>query len=168
MAPPTWIVGQVLASADVNNWFVPLAGIKTADTSRASTTTAANDPDLIVQLAANATYEWVAWLYYEGGTQGASDLKLDWSSVPAGATIRGSATYVNASGGAVTEIAFTNGGTLAVGTNGGGAVRGIRAIGTIVTSSTASGFAVKWAQNTSSGTATIVHAGSILRAQRVS
>jgi hypothetical protein len=164
-----WNVGDVLASADMNTWTVPLVGLKASDTSRASNTTAANDPDLIVQLAANATYEWRTWINYEGGTQGSSDLKIQFTSVPSGATLRGSATYVNASGGAVVEVYVTSGGgSLAAGTNGGGAIRGFRAVGTIVTSSTASGFAISWAQNTSSGTATVVHAGSILKAWRVS
>jgi hypothetical protein len=168
LPPPTWSVGQVLTASDVDSWFVPLVGYKASDTSRTSTTTAANDADLIIQLAANAIYEWRCWLNYEGGTQGSSDLKLDWSSIPAGATLRGSATYVNASGGAVTEVYISGGGgSIAAGTNGAAAIRGFRALGTIVTSAAASGFAVKWAQNTSSGTSTILHAGSILKAWRV-
>lgn len=168
MPPPTWTVGQVLASADVNSWFVPLVGIKTSDTSRSNTVAQTNDPDLTVTLAANATYEFRMWLNYEGGTQGSSDLKMG-MAVPASATARTSCTYVNNSGGATVEVYYASGGTaLALGTNGAGNIRGFRMVGTVVTAGTSGSLVLSWAQNTSSATATIIHTGSILKAWRVS
>src|ERR1700733_4519961 len=106
---PTWTPGEVLASADVNSWFVPLAGYKAGSTSRASTTAQSNDPDLIITVAANAIYEFVLWLNYEGGTQGSSDLKMG-LAVPASASAVTSATYVNNSGGATVEVYYASGG----------------------------------------------------------
>jgi hypothetical protein len=164
--PPTWSVGEVLASADVNSWFVPLVAIKASDTSR-STTSQTNDPDLVITVAANATYEFRLWLNYEGPAQGTADLKLG-LSVPASATARTSNTYVNSSGGSVVEGYYASGGTALVpGTNGSGNIRGFRMVGTLVTSSTSGSLALSWAQNTASGSTTI-HTGSILKAWRVS
>ena len=146
----------------MNNWFVPIPRVKAADTSRASATTESNDPDLSMTVAANSTY-WVdLFLNYEGGTQGAADLKLGFA-VPASATLRSSADYVNSSGGAVTEVYYTSGGAALIpGTNGAGNIRGLSLRGTLITAGSSGTFALSWAQNTSSGTATILHTGSAL------
>lgn len=167
MAAPTWTVGQVLAAADVNTWFVPLIGVKASDTSRSNTVAQTNDPDLTVAVAANATYRILMWLNYEGGTQGASDLKIG-MAVPASATLRTSCTYVNASGGAVVEVYYASGGTALIpGTNGPGNIRGFRMVGTLITGASSGSLAVSWAQSTSSATATTLHTGSVLEAWRI-
>ena len=167
MAIPTWSVGEVLASADVNSWFVPLIGYKASDTSRSSTTSQTNDPDLIVAVAANAVYYFDLWLNYEGSTQGSSDLKLG-MAVPASATLKSSASYVNSSGGSVVEVYYNNGAAALVpGTNGAGNIRGFYMKGTVAISSTSGNVALSWAQNTSSGTATVLHAGSALKLRRI-
>src|SRR5215472_4200123 len=141
--------------------FAPLNAYKTADTGRTSTTTATADPDLSIPVVANAWYKWELWLNYEGFTQGSSDLKVG-LGIPAGSTVRGSAEYTNASGGTVVEIYWT-GGALQVGTNGAGAIRGFNSRGTLQMGGTAGSFTLNWAQNTSSGTATIVHTGSYMQ-----
>ena len=97
MATKQWNVGDVLSAADLNSWAVPLAAVKVVDTSRASTTTLANDPELSLAVAANVIYRFWAYLDYEGGTTGSSDIK--WSfSVPAGATLRYQMIAVNTAG----------------------------------------------------------------------
>jgi hypothetical protein len=157
----------VLASADVNNWFVPLIGLKASDTSRSNTITQTNDPDLSVAVAANASYRVLMWLGYEGGTQGASDLKLG-MVVPASATLRSSATYITQAGTSFTEAYYASGGAaLTPGTNGSGNIRGFRLLGTLITSSTSGSLALSWAQNTSSASATVLHTGSVLEAWRI-
>ena len=55
-----------------------------------------------------------------------------------------------------------------VGTNGAGIVQEASMRGSIVVSTTAGNVQLKWAQGTSSGTGTIVHAQSSLKLQRVS
>lgn len=139
----------------------PLAAYKGADETVTSSAVLQNDDALFVTVAANATYKFQLWLNYEGGTQGSSDLKIGWS-LPSGATIKGSATYINASGGSVVEVYFTNASTLAAGTNGAASIRGFFAKGTLAVSSTGGTMQLQWAQNTSSGTGTIVHSGSEL------
>jgi hypothetical protein len=83
LAIPVWTPGQVLASADVDAWFVPVPSYKTSLTSRTSTTLTA-DPDLTISVAANAVYEVRAMIGYQNPT-GAS--AFSWSfTFPSGAT----------------------------------------------------------------------------------
>lgn len=144
----------------------PLAAYKTADETVTSSTTLQADDQLFIALLANATYSWDLWLNYEGGTQGSSDLKTGWS-LPASASLKGSAEYVNNAGSSIVEVYFTGASTLAPGTNGSGQVRGFTARGTITTSATAGNMQLEWCQNTVSATGTIVHAGSVLRAWQI-
>ena len=69
MAPPTWVPGQVLAAADVNSWFVPLAAYKTNPTTR-TTLTVTPDPDLTLTMAPSAFYEVNAGIGYNCASNG--------------------------------------------------------------------------------------------------
>lgn len=168
MAPPTWVVGQVLTAADVNNWFVPLCVTKLSDQSKTSNTTIAADTELFLPVAVSATYWFTFSIDFEGGTQNASDIKFNWT-VPAGTTLRyhsvreglvaGTANVVNCQTG--TDV-------VAAGTKGAGNLCGTSGWGTLLTAGTAGNITFQWAQNTSSATATIVHAQSVLMLQRVS
>ncbi|MFI1889809.1 hypothetical protein [Streptomyces jumonjinensis] len=60
---------------------LPLTARKTADTSRAATTTAAPDPHLYFDVAAGGVYTLSGWISYDGPA--AADLTLDFSA-PAG------------------------------------------------------------------------------------
>lgn len=166
MGIPTWTVGEVLSSSDVNTWFVPLAVTKTADQSVTSSTTLVNDNELLLSLAANAVYEFRCTLDYEGGTQGASDLKWGWS-VPSGTIMRYTRIGIDTAGASTAGFMTTESSTVAGGTAGAGSLKGVLMDGVIDTGSTAGTLQLKWAQNTSSATATIVHALSKLIAQRV-
>ena len=166
MPPPTWTVGQVLAAADVNSWFVPLVAVKGSDQSVTSSTTLVGDTALFVPLAASCTYEVRCMIDYEGGTRNSSDLK--WSfSVPGGSTMHYAANFVGP-GGSTNVQMLTGTSTNAAGTNGAGVVQALTINGLINVSSTAANLSFTFAQNTSNGTATIVHATSYLIAQRVS
>jgi hypothetical protein len=166
MAIPTWTPGEVLASADVNSWFVPLAAVKASDTSRTSTTTLANDPDLTLAVAANCTYVFDMYLDFEGDTTGNGDLKWKWA-VPASTTMRFGIAYSTTSPAVSVSNSFTQASTVSAASNGAGTLQGLSARGTIVTSAAAGNVVLQWAQNTSSGTATIVHAQSHLYAFRI-
>jgi hypothetical protein len=164
---PTWAVGQVLASSDVNQWFVPFAVVKPGDTSRASNTAVASDPDLTIPgLLANASYEFYCYLNYEGGTQGASDIQWTWA-VPASATLRYGLESVNTAGAVTVGVTHAGADVPSARTNGAGNLLAIYMSGTLVLAGTGGAITLQWAQNTSSATATIVHAQSLLRLRRL-
>src|SRR5262249_36210252 len=147
-------------SADVNNWFVPIVGLKTGDTSRASNTTPSADPDLSVTVAASATYELRAMLVYQAN-HSPGDLQIQWS-LPSGATLIWSlGNFPQASGVSVGTFTWNS---LVTGTNaslsGAGAGTSVAAeiSGTLTISSTSGTAALQWAQFGSSGTATIMKA----------
>lgn len=168
MAVKSWSVGDVLSAADMNAWTVPQVAYKTSDTSHASTTTLTPDPALSVTVAANATYTFGTTLWYEGGTQGSSDFKWQFTG-PSGASLLYSAYNLTTSGTASTA-SYNQSGLATVGqagTNGAGAIRVVYGFGSFTTSSTAGSLALTWAQNTSSGTATILHTGSWISLQRI-
>jgi hypothetical protein len=170
MPIPTWSVGQVLASADVNNWFVPLAAFKPSLQAVTSSTTLVNDTQLFLPVAANAQYFFLLYLSYDGGTQGSSDLKFQFTG-PSGGNASFSYLYYPTSGGvgANTNIArTTNLSTpVPIGTDGAGVLLVAYMIGTLTTASTSGTLQFQFAQNTSSATATTVHTGSALIAHRI-
>ena len=145
----------------------PLAVVKPSDESVTSSTTLQNDNDLVVAVSANASYLFYCYLDYEGGTGGSSDLKFEWV-VPSGATLRFSLIGTDASN--ATLIATTKSDTTAYTLRSAGAatLQAATMVGTLVTSSSSGNLQLEWAQNTSSGTATKVHAQSFLSLWQVS
>src|SRR6266699_774767 len=83
MPTKQWNVGDALTASDMNLWTGPLAIIKPADTSRTSNTTLADDPDLIVPVAASTTYNIHGQVFYDGAAN--TDMKFTFT-IPAGAT----------------------------------------------------------------------------------
>jgi hypothetical protein len=170
--PPTWAVGQVLAAADVNNWFIAQSVVKPSDESVISSTTLQFDNDLTVPITANASYTFMCYLDYEGNTPTNGDLKWVWV-LPTGATLRYNPVYTNAtttlnvSIGTTVAGSTTMSGVLAAGTNGAGNLRGLTMTGSLIVGSTPGSLSLQWAQNTSSSTATIIHAQSTLTIVRV-
>ncbi len=172
--PRTWVVGEVVTAALMNaeirdqlNALItlqPISAVKSADTGRASTTSLAADPHLVLAVAASATYLLDGWLEYDGAF-GAGDLKADWS-LPSGATIRWG-LHANASGDTTQKYATTTGPAataLTAGTYGVGAVaNAARPAGFLTIGATAGNATFRWAQNSSNGTATTLRAGSWLR-----
>ena len=145
---------------------LPLTVMKPSDQSLTSNTTLANDTALVLPVSvANANYLFDCYLDYEGGTQGASDIKWQWT-VPSGATLRYNAVLVGPGGG-FTQNTYLAGSTVVAGTNGAGNLRGIIMTGSLDMSSTTGSLQRQWAQNSSSATPTIVHAQSSLRLVRV-
>ena len=99
MAAPTWVVGQVLAAADVNNWFVTLAAIRTTNSSQIKSTTLTNDSVLFVPVAANAAYEF---RFYLNAASASTTSGAQFAfTFPAGATGSYSGTIDNAGGGSI-------------------------------------------------------------------
>jgi hypothetical protein len=161
---PNWLAGNRITAGQLNA-MLPLAVTKPADEPVTSSTVMQNDNDLVLAVAANAAYTFSCYLNYEGGTINASDIKWQWV-LPAGAHM----TYWSASespGGTLvaqlTNIESTVG---AAATNGAGNLRAVYMYGGVQTSSTAGNLQLQWAQNSSSATATIVHAKSTLTLDR--
>jgi hypothetical protein len=154
------------------NWTVVGVGqtitvIKSADESVTSSTTLQNDDHLVASLAANATYIVDGFLMIFGSSASAGDLKLDFT-IPSGATMKYTSFGVVASSPAVQYEATVNANTTArvVGTNG-SADMGCNIRAYITVSSTSGNVQLRWAQNSSNGTATGLRAGSHLRFTRI-
>lgn len=156
--------GSRITASDVAG-VAPLAVIKGADQSLASSTAMQNDDALFLPVAANAGYLVECLLNYEGGTHGSSDLKWEFTG-PSGATmvytfvaypVSGSIAAGNVNMGAATGLS-------GVGTAGTNGAQNLAVImrGTLITGGTAGTLQLQWAQDTSSATATIVRAQSML------
>ncbi len=144
----------------------PLAAYKSTDQSVTSSTVLVNDSALFLSVLASATYKFILDLDYEGATQGTGDIKTAWS-LPAGATMRYNRISLDQTGASTVGFMNNEGNTPIMGTNGAGALRGACMSGTITTSTTAGTVQFRWAQNTSNGTATIVHATSRMKLRRI-
>jgi hypothetical protein len=147
-----------------------LFAYKTANTSRASTTTATADPHLTFTVAANTTYTLSGFLVYDG--LDTADLKFGFTA-PAGAT--GSwwpgaadssmnALAFAARWGALTDVTSS---VMTVGAQGAGTILAAAPKGLVITSGTPGTFSLVWAQGSSSATATILRAHSWLRLDRM-
>src|SRR5262245_3251832 len=169
MAVPTWTTGQVLTASDVNTWFVPISAIKTANESVTSSTTLQNDDHLVIALAANSTY-WVnITLIIDGATGG--DFKADFTG-PAGATPLLHVDGHNLSAAATTDDAITLmetfGDVIHIGTLGVGSHTAVSMRGPVSIAGTAGNMQLRWAQETSSASATRILTGSAMWARRIS
>lgn len=165
MAMKVWNVGDVLTASDMNIWVVPRAVVKPSDQSLTSTTTMVNDTALVLPVDANATYDIHGFLLYEGGVQNSSDMKIQWT-FPAGLTMYYQLVGID-TGGVIRSATHTQATVPTIGSNGAG-TRIVQSVnGTVIVSSTAGNLQLQWAQNTSSGTATIMHAMSHLQLHRI-
>jgi hypothetical protein len=147
-----------------------LFAYKPSNTSRASTTSATADPHLTFTVEANATYTLSGFLVYDG--LDTADLKFGFTA-PAGTTGSwwpGAAdSSMNALAysprwGALTDVTTA---TMAVGAQGAGTILAAAPKGLVITSGTPGTFSLVWAQNSSSGTATILRTHSWLRLDRM-
>ena len=145
-----------------------VAARKSASTSRASTTTMANDPHLTFTVSPG-TYLLDAFLMYDADA--AADLKLGWAGPasttgawwPGGADSGAAALATSPRWGALSDITTS---TLPVGAVGAGTIMACRPVGTVII--TASGtFALMWAQQATSATPTVLRGQSTLQMKRI-
>lgn len=141
---------------------MPIAAIKTTNRSVANSTTPADDNELVIPLTANKTTKFVGTLFISGNANGDFRMIMD---APTGATITYSVSggnlesgqnvtgSTNGSGGTSTVISIVNNGALQI----------ILFNGSVINGSTAGNLKLRWAQGTTSGTATIVYAGSYMQ-----
>ena len=173
MPLPTWVPGEVLASADVNSYFVPTAVVKPSTTARASNTTLTADPALSITLAAGGLYEIRCMIFYNGANA-AGYLSWDWT-VPSTGFFVYEALYAIEGGGGDQGYQI---GTIAGGYNAASTVNGPAwTSGTsqawcawmtgIAGGGTGGAMTFNWAQTASNGTATSVQQNSYIVATRI-
>jgi hypothetical protein len=170
VAAPIFVTGDVPTASQVNSWFVNTTWArKPNNTDRASTTTFTDDPDLFVNVAANAVYEIRCSLLIHSSNIAAGDFKMKFTA-PTGAVML--ATLFGYDAAATTNNGIVGAG-LTLNTSGSlGAVsiaepwNPAQVSGTLVTSASAGLFTLQWAQNTSSATVTRLQQHSFISLTR--
>lgn len=172
---PVFTAGQKLTAAALQQ-LAPIRLMKAADQSVTSSTTVVNDNDLVVPVAANATYDFDGFIFWIGNETGKIKFGMN---APTGATLDWGllAGYDGDTG-------FNTGGThgaaqfwlkQAQTTFPTGTIQYAASTalltgllkGRITTGSTAGNLTLQWAQFVSNATSTTLKAGSWLHAQRV-
>lgn len=143
----------------------PFTVIKPADQNYASATLA-SDSALLQPLAANASYIFVAFFAYEGGTSGSADMKWAFTG-PAGFAMHYQVIGVSAGGGNSQGFLKTAAGFTA-NTSGAGVLWGQTLIGSVTNGSAPGTLQAQFAQNTANAVNTIIHAGSAMALIRTS
>jgi hypothetical protein len=163
---PAIAAGQRITASLLTS-MLPVFVTKAADEPATSSTTLQNDDELFLTLSASATYALDGYLITAGATVTTGDLKIDWT-VPSGTTMKYTSFGVVVSSPAVQYEATVNASSTArpIGTNGSSDM-GVPVRAVIITSTTAGTLQLRWAQNTSSATPTIIRAGSWLRLTRI-
>lgn len=174
--PKTWAVGTAnkATASDFNthirdnlNWLYRTQARKTANESVTSSTALQDDDHLTLSIAANENWLYEFFLPCNGATAG--DFKFA-IAVPAGASGvwggigPGVATATNIQ--AVAASAFGDANPLSFGGTGADSV--IRLQATVLNGGTAGNVNLRWAQDTSSGTASIIYAGAYQMGHRIS
>lgn len=158
MPIPVWTVGEVLASADVNSWFVPLSAVATTDQSITNNSVAVTDNALALPVAAGCIYRVDLFIRCNGPAANNFDCEF---SGPSGSGLSGTAT--NAGSGDINFGAVWEG----VATTGTGNDLTFVFTGTAIIGSTAGTFQFLFGQGSSSATATTRRARSRLALQRL-
>lgn len=173
MAFPDWLAGQLITADDLNDRQSRTI-YKAAQESVTSSTTLQDDNDFVFELEANTIYTLESYLIYSGvidGGTGAGGLKLQFTG-PTGATANW--TNFGANTGSVAAVtqynvvaeALSAGAPRSVPTNA-AVTMTCQPKGVVVTAGTAGDLTLRWAQNTSNATPTIMHAYSWMRLKKV-
>jgi hypothetical protein len=169
---PDIAVGQRI-TADLLTSMLPIVISKTTATTRPSTTTISDDPDLVVPVLANASYFIEMFIRY--ATTSAAGFKDNWT-VPA-STSTANRGVIGAGSTQVDTAADNDGGRFGV--HGYGTALGfgdrnsvsnqllIVQTGVVTTAGTAGNVSYAWAQEVSTAVNTAVSAGSFIRATRI-
>jgi hypothetical protein len=180
-AYPTLLAGQRITASLLRAMQSQVAR-KTADTSITASTTPVADPHITFSVEANAVYVWTGWVKYDGATGGDVLLSFnapsgalgEWTGHGAGITVIGAASTPTLE----TDTVRTNGYMIRTESNDVTQSRSFGALGvgnaltvdikgTLRVSSTAGTFALTWAQNASSATATTLYTDSYISLQRI-
>lgn len=161
--------GQKPTGAELNRFLMQQAHvIKAANESVTSSTTPQTDDHLVLQVTANTDYWVQAFIIYNGATAG--DLQIGWGA-PTGATFDWVSDGLSVAATTTTdEVSRTAQGVSNlpnVGAAGSGVLCVVAPKGLLRVGSNSGQLRLRWAQGTSSGTATQVMANSFLMARRL-
>lgn len=169
---PPMIAGQTM-TADLFTAYQDDWVFKQVTTTRASTTTFADDPELQYPLVGGATYRIDLLLHVASNT--AAQVKTNWN-IPTGASGlkecwgADAATTLNGTAGGTPRSGvhqLTN--SVAYGDrNNGATLQHLITEGAVLTTLGAGTFALQWAQNASNATGTIMAIGSYMKIRRLS
>lgn len=147
--------------------------LKTGDESVTSSTSLQNDDQLFLPLSANAKYIFNGYLVYTGALDPAGGLSLQftvpsgssglWTNFGTNANVSPSVVNYN-----VVAESFGSGSPRGVGSVGSGTTMSCQPRGYISTSTTSGNLQLRWAQNVSDATSTVVKTGSWLQVVRFS
>lgn len=168
MAAPIINTGDVPPASLINSWFVNVGfAIKTSDTSRASTTTLADDPHLTIPVAASATYHTDVVLFHN--SQPAGDFKFTFVG-PTSSVFSYAGATVTLAGSVYTDDNVFYSDISDVQNSGGIAGVWVPIIiqGMLITSGTSGNFKLQWAQVTSNAGNSTLKTNSYINVRRVS
>ena len=153
-------------TADELNALGPLSAVRASTQSITSHTGYTNDDTLFLPLDADATYFVECNMYYTAATGG--DFKYTFN-IPSGATGFQSPTRQNLSGAFAGGFAvlWTDTSTTTAGQGQGGSTVMLVYASGILTTASGGTLQLQWAQNSSSGTATVMQVNSALNAWRL-
>jgi hypothetical protein len=168
---PVWNPGQDI-TADALNMMLPQTYWKAVSEDRVSTTTLADDADLVAPLLANAVYHVTMYLHY--AATNACRLKTQWR-VPSGVT--GNRSCLGADQGQILSVTSGGQGRFGVHLYSTPSTYGTRDSSSnqcfaiedaiVTTGSTAGTLALQWAQATSGVDITRMGAGSYMEVKRL-
>ena len=147
-------------------WATPSAGAtiksvrKSSNQSVTSSTTLVNDSQLKFAVEANTTYLFNIWLWVYAA-DGTPDIKLTVVG-PSGSTLYWSPSTYYATSDGTNALGTVNAGTVTLNAFVDANERNQLYFGSILNGATAGDVTLQWAQNTSSGTATTIKAGSYI------
>jgi hypothetical protein len=146
----------------------PVSASRTSDLARTHVTAYTDDPVLqLLNLQANAQYVFWAELGYTGGT-GAGEGDITWKFRVSGSTTMSYGAVRNNSNGTFSgAFGFAATETVTGQTQGTGQLMIATLQGTIFTGAAPAYAVLQWAQNTDTGTATTMKAGSFMRAAKL-
>jgi hypothetical protein len=139
--------------------------VKASDQGVTNSATLVNDSELLFAVAASTTYQFEAYLICNAAGNNATDCKVTFT-VPAGATIRWSGFYVDASDSSLTAIATVSasGTTVNLDVTTATADATARILGTVENGGTAGSLQLQFANNAAgAGRITTMKAGSYLK-----
>lgn len=171
---PEFFAGQKLRASQLASGVSTIAAFSSSDTTVASSTTLVNATGVAIAVEANATYLWDAYIAYNANE--AADLKYGWS-VPSGSTGHWSEMGIDTSEdvtsfgrGRATMARFDGYGDSFTGSSSGRDTLLQMAClprGILYTAGAAGTLQLRFAQLASNATATVIKAGTWIRAVRL-
>lgn len=168
MAKPVFATNDVPTAQQWNSWAVNVNFARKSTTQAVSNSnTLQNDTELFFPIEANAIYDMLAVIRYDGPAAG--DFKILFRT-PTGGSMFGAMIGIASSAATAfdgVQIPVGGNGSFDVGTLGAG-TQSLVVHGMVITAGTAGNLSIEWAQNTINASATSLQLGSYMTARRQS